>query len=458
MRPAFLYAVRMNIRAFFQHQAVRKILRWTCWALAALFVLALVALLVLFRTAIYHRFITFPRQAAAWEALRDQRADVLKQHEWNEYRGNCHSHSELSHDSMVPFEEILRVMKENDRDFIMMSDHWVDGKADYSLQWRGMKDGVVFVPGFEMSQGFMPWRLPPETVIHSSDPIEEQARQIKEAGGLLFIAHPEQPDRPWHLEEIDGMEIYNIHADFQDEDLADFAPDILLNLRRWPDQTFRLIFDENTAVLANWDRLNKERDIVGIAANDCHQNVGVFAIWQGDGTLLLRQTDGKHDSEYRPGFLMRLFLRLFFGPLEPGRELFRVQLDPYERMTRYVSTHILAAELSEEALLEGLAEGRVFIGFDMIADSTGFTWMAESSRDRVVMGESIEKTPDLRLRALSPIPCRFTILNDGEILHQAEGREVVWQPSWHGKFRVRADLDINGEWTPWVYTNPITVN
>ena len=32
-----------------------------------------------------------------------------------------------------------------------------------------------------------------------------------------------------------------------------------------------------------------------------------------------------------------------------------------------------------------------------------------------------------------------------------------WQPKGPGKYRVEAELDILGVWTPWVYTNPIEV-
>jgi hypothetical protein len=63
-------------------------------------------------------------------------------------------------------------------------------------------------------------------------------------------------------------------------------------------------------------------------------------------------------------FFTKTLLRLFPGPLESGGEVFHVQLDPYERMVRFVGNHILAKELTEEALLESFKQGRVFISFD----------------------------------------------------------------------------------------------
>jgi hypothetical protein len=76
---------------------------------------------------------------------------------WKEYRGILHSHSKLSHDCEVPFPEILRVLKSTRLDFICLSDHCVDGLANFDSQWRGFHDGKLFVPGFEMKDGIMPF-------------------------------------------------------------------------------------------------------------------------------------------------------------------------------------------------------------------------------------------------------------------------------------------------------------
>jgi len=432
----------------------RSVLRWSARVLVCLVALLVVAFLVVFRQALYHRFVAFPREARAWQAIRATRIDPPLDDGWEEYRGVCHSHSEVSHDSNVPFEEILAVLKETDRDFICMSDHCVDGKADYSLQWKGLKDGKLFVRGFEMSYGFMPWGLPDETVLDCGEEPAPLAERIAGLGGLLFIAHSEEK-RDWDLPEIVGMEIYNIHTDFKDEGFKTLGPDILLNLRAYPDQTFRLLFDRQTAVLANWDRLNATRKMVGIAANDCHQNNGVRGYYTERGTLLLEDTSPQTIGEYKLNPLTRPLVRVLFGPLEPGRELFHIQLDPYERMVRFVSTHVLARELTEEALLDGLEQGRVFIGFDMIADSTGFAYLAETSDRTAVMGEALPFEAGLRLRAGSPCPCRFNVLRDGAVVWQSEGRELDWQPEGPGKYRIEAELDIRGQWVPWVYTNPI---
>jgi hypothetical protein len=144
-----------------------------------------------------------------------------------------------------------------------------------------------------------------------------------------------------------------------------------------------------------------------------------------------------------------------FGPLTPGRKLFHVQIDPYERMARLVGTHVLAGDLSERAILDALRAGRAFVGFDSLADSTGFVWLARNAGARVVMGESLPFAPATTLRAVSPLACRFTIVKDGIAIHQEVARALDFTPVAPGKYRVEAELNVAGDWLPWVYTNPI---
>ncbi len=436
---------------------VRMVLRWLSRIGLILLLIVATAFLIVFRGALYNRFILFPREAAAWESIRANRIPVkLPYHiPWTHYRGSAHNHSEFSHDSEVPFERILQILKDTDRDFIAMSDHCLPGGiADYDVQWRGLYDGKLFIPGYEMRRGFMPWRLASDVVLDCSMNPEDLAQEIEALGGLLFIAHPEEP-RDWHLPQIKGMEIYNTHADTKDENLKALAPDILLNFRAWPEQTIRLIFDRNTKMLEHWDTMNIERDIVGIAANDCHENIGVYGVYTNDGNLIIRESSGKKESQYNLNFFTRLLLRLFAGPLNPDEEVFRIQLDPYDLMIRFVSTYALAAELTEDAILDAFDAGRVYIGFDMIADSSGFMFLARNGNRQVVMGEKMPLDSEVRLVAASPHHCRFTLLRHGVPVHQETGTMLDWRPTEPGKYRIEAELDILGEWTPWVYTNPI---
>jgi len=431
-------------------------LRWVWRILGAVLLLLALVLVLWSRIAIYNRFVRFPREEAAWQAIRAQRQPVKSYTGWSEYRGILHAHSKYSHDSTVPIEEILRVLKASRIDFVCLSDHPIAGRADFDLQWRGLREGKLFIPGFEMKDGMMPFGVASGVVLSNQTDSATLAKQIAANGGLLFYAHSEEP-RDWERPELVGMEIYNIHTDFKRHrnGLLWLLPDLLLSQRKYPEHVFRTLFTRPTDLLQRWDELNRKRHITGVAGNDSHQNVGLQATCISSDTIRVTDTSPKGVRKFKLNWLTRSIAQMCFGPLEPGRELFHIQLDPYERSARFVNTHVLARFLSEPSVLDALRAGRVFVGFDMIADSTGFSWMASTGTNHVVMGESMEFSPDVRLEAASPLPCRFTILKDGALCAQQEGRAFDWAPPGRGKYRVEAELKIRRRWVPWVYANPI---
>lgn len=436
--------------------------RWRRWLGRTLrwgtYLVILLGLVVIFwlRVALYDHFVRFPREAAAWQELRAERQAVTNDAGWTEYRGILHSHSHLSHDSEMSFEAILQALDVAGLDFIGLSDHCTDGRADFNAQWRGLHGGKLFIPGFEMRDGVMPFGVAPGVVLSNRTEIPVLAQQIVTNGGVLFFAHPEEP-RVWELPELTGMEIYNIHSDLKRLRGGLFAilPEAIVNLRRYPDHVYRKLFNRPTRFLQRWDELNLTRHITGTAGNDCHQNVGLRAFYTAADTIRIEDTSPKVLAEFSLNWFTRPLARLSFGRLEVNRKLFHVQLDPYERSARFVNTHVLARELSEAAVLDALRVGRVFIGFDMMADSSTFRWLAQNNSGQAMMGESLPFDPVTRLRALAPLPCRFTILRNGEAVQQLEGRQCEWTPSSPGKYRVEAELKVRDEWVPWVYANPI---
>lgn len=441
---------------------VRPRSRWKRWLIrlvkfsALCFALVLVVTLIWLRRGIYHHFITFPREQAAWVALRAQSQPVKETGGWTEYRGILHSHSKFSHDSEVPFETILKAMQIDRLDFICMSDHTIDGLGNFDWQWRGLHDGKLFIPGFEMKEGMMPFGVRSGVVVRMDTPSPELAKQIATNGGVLFYAHSEEP-RAWEEPNLTGMEIYNIHSDVLrfPGGLRGMLPDVILNMGSYPEQTMRTLFHRPTDFLKHWDELNRTRHLTGISGNDCHQNCGIRAFSTATNTIRLEDTSPRKLWEPKLNWFTRPFARILFGPLTPGRKLFHFQLDPYERSAHFVNTHILARELSEPAVLDALRVSRVFVAFDMIADSSGFRWLASGTDAQTVMGESTPWSKELRLRAFSPIPGRFTVVKDGNQVHQAQGRTLEWTPPGPGKYRVEVELDIRGEWVPWIYANPI---
>jgi hypothetical protein len=256
------------------------------------------------------------------------------------------------------------------------------------------------------------------------------------------------------------MEIYNIHTNLKENKLnvTDLLPDALLSLNAYHEQVLRTVFTRQTKILAHWDELNRDRRMVGICAGDAHQNNGFRGYYTADDTLLIKTTGkGEVIGERKLNVLTRTLLRLFPGPLRPGAQLFRVDLDPYEFSLRFSNNHVFAKSLSEADILDSLKKGRVFIAFDMIADARGFTYFAQAGNKKYMMGEDANLDAALTLKAGSPYPCRFTLVRDGSVAEQREGRTYEHAVQQTGKYRIEAEFNILDEWTPWVYTNPIHV-
>ena len=441
---------------------LRKILRATAWGVTGAVLLSLAVLTYVLGPALYHHFYLFPRQREATRQLQAQRRDIPPPPGWKELVAACHVHSDLSHDSDGRWEDILRQARSAGVDVVLMADHFRDRKADFSLQWAGVHGGVRFFRGFEMRNGFMPWGLPESTVLNADEEPDRLARSIGELGGLLFFAHIEEPRR-WELPQLTGLEIYNIHAAFKKRKLSRLVPDIILNGNAYPDQTLHLIFERPSENLLKWDHLSRDRRLAGIAGNDVHQNSGLQGFYTDRDSLKLNTTGPREVlGEWRLNSLTRFLLRLFHGPLQTTRPLFRYEADRYEPMMRFVNTHVWVRDEAETSILESLRSGRALIAFNHLASARGFQFRAESQGpgglEHAVMGEQSPWRPGSRLLVESPLPCRFTLIRDGRVVRQQEGSSWVTGAEEPGKYRLEAELRYMGEWVPWVYSNPITLS
>jgi hypothetical protein len=238
-----------------------------------------------------------------------------------EFRGIIHCHSLYSHDSKGTYEEILAAAKAAKVDFICITDHPPKGDAGLSLRegWTGLRDGVLFIQGHELA-GVNLLAIGIREPVKGETPAEKIA-DIRRQGGVSIVSHPEEV-KDWEpYLTADGMEIFNVHAAFtslrKDPKKLGAA---LKAVKEDPEHSFMHLQDLDPAVLAKWDEINRTRRFVGIAGNDSHQNVNILGL----------------------------------------------QLDPYPRAFKFVSTHVLAEELTEEAILGALKAGRCFVAFETL--------------------------------------------------------------------------------------------
>jgi len=163
--------------------------------------------------------------------------------------------------------------------------------------------------------------------------------------------------------------------------------------------------------LARWDKETAEHKFAGIAANDAHQN------------------------------------NIFNGST----------FDPYAVAFRFVSTHILARDLTEPEIRSSLAAGHVYVAHDWLCDPAGFSFFAENNLGLYDMGDEIPLLPNTRLQAHLPIPAKIKLVHGNAIVAEATDSKFSFTVKEPGVYRLEAWLTIDGEDRPWIFANPIFV-
>lgn len=342
-----------------------------------------------------------PERLAAVQEARQKLAAQRKTPEpagvYEDFPAVIHVHAEDSAHTMGTRAEVLAAAKKTGIRAVFFTDHG----GPHAATWHGERDGVLFFAGAENGSKhelIFPRPAPP----------------------LRFHSHAESdPDAP--PEGWDGMEIYNRHADHEDdtdliEHLKSAAGDArkleeLARLaRQYPDEIYGAGADYWPQLFERWDRVLESRFFTGIGAIDAHQNA---------------RLGGK------------------------------VLLDPYEAAFRNTVTHILARELTHEALARSLREGRAYVSHDWLCDARGFAFLAINTLGVYEMGDTVPMAGATRLVARAPVAARWRFLRGGKLVHEATGDTVAWQAQEPGVYRVEAWLEIDGEQRPWIYSNAI---
>jgi hypothetical protein len=147
---------------------------------------------------------------------------------------------------------------------------------------------------------------------------------------------------------------------------------------------------------------------------------------------------------------------------DTGDKLFGLKFDPYASIFKLVRTHVLLKSnepLNQENLLEALKTGNCYIGFDVVGDTTGFSFTATNGAETKVMGEEIAFSQNVTLNVKAPLNSNILILRNGETVSATAGQtEVSYPVTDTGVYRVEIYLDQLGapfDKTPWIISNPI---
>jgi hypothetical protein len=386
----------------------------------------------------------------------------------HDFRAILHAHAEDSAHTGGTRLEMLSEAKRAGVHAILLTDHYRPPKDFITDSWRGLREGVLFIPGSEI-RGFLIY--PSRSIMgRMDDPEPDFVKTVRDDGGLIFLSHIEE--RPDHSTAgLDGMEIYNRHADAKKDPGSLMAITLKLtdpamlaefeeSLRLYPAELLAAQQSYPSDYLAKWDSETRTRRLTGVAANDCHHNM-VLLVTMVDADHVRIGTNVDPEPERRTiAAALRPGIRTMTKDRQPGDELARIDLDPYSRSFLNVSTHILALELTEPAIRRALRDGHAYVSHDWICDPTGFRFETVDGLDgspRGLMGDEVKLSPTLRLVAQAPVSCRIRLLRGGQTIEDRAGDRLEAAVKEPGVYRVEAWLTLDGEDRPWIYSNPIYV-
>jgi len=411
---------------------------------------------------------------ASIEKYASERSVLERPGPLREVRANLHVHSELSHDSRGKIDEIVAAAKRAGTEVLLFTEHPSKEKDFYLDGHRGLRDGVLLIPGAEM-KGMLVYPTLSLRPFESADS-QETTQIVRNRGGHVFLSHLEER-MDWQIQGLTGVEIYNTHADFKKQKrMIDSMKNPLWLIKtaelidKYPQEAFSALQTYPEDYLKRWDELCWIAPHTGVAANDAHQNVGVRVVLGEDGKVIVTDALGEE--------LLKLE-RLLVSPVlkipedaKPGDVLLKLQLDPYEFSLRHAGTHLLVSDLTQEAVWTSLEEGRTFVAFDWLADAKGFDMAMMHGERRYEIGsrldwEQLEDRSKLRLVGQAPLSAHWRVIcthidkegqiEYGQIIHEFDGQKLDWPVSMPGNYRVEVWLEVLGQPHCWILTSPIYV-
>lgn len=324
-------------------------------------------------------------------------------------KGVVHCHGRLSHDSDGTLDEIAAACRDAHLDFLVMTDHQTDTSIRDGT--RGMVGDTLFVVGAEV-------RSPRGTLLcfPLTQPLRRfqhpalLAREAAEQGGLAFVCHGELWRMPWDVDELAGAEIVNLHAGAMTVGkLGTLGTALFLPVRT----LMRRICHRDPGVFAEFDRqLARRHPFTPIGGDDAHANVRVF------------------------------------GPLGGT-------IGTYREVFATLSTHVLATDRSEAALVDALRAGRSYVSFDIFGEGTGFDFRIEDEGGHVhVGGASVPAADGLVLRIATPGIGRIRLLRDGQEVATRLAETMTVRTLPPGVYRVEVETP---DGSPWLFSSSIRV-
>jgi hypothetical protein len=261
-----------------------------------------------------------------------------------------------------------------------------------------------------------------------ADDTQHLVDTVNEMDGLAFIAHPVDPAAPafgepdiswekWEVENFTGIELWNAMSEFKSL------------MKDWLRAFFYASFPKLVArrpfpaAVERWDQLLESgKQVVAIGGSDAHA------------------------------------FRLNVGPI-------RKTIFPYKFHFLAVNTHLISEQPlngdlnhDRKLILDALANGHAFIGYDLPAKTRGFRFTAQGKEGNASMGDEIALDQGITLQIVLPQRADCRLLRNGKVIKSWAKREICsYITSETGVYRVEVYRHYLGKKRAWIFSNPIYV-
>jgi hypothetical protein len=346
-----------------------------------------------------------------------------------EYVGNPHVHT-LYSDGETLHAEVAQAAAEAGLDFVVVTDHnvWVNGcERYYGRVLLLVGEEVHDVRRQPQANHLLAYNAEAELAPLASDP-QALIDEVNRRGGLCYLAHPYEYRSPispdleaipwadWGVTGYTGLEIWNYMSEFKALLRGKLAA---LYYAFFPGRGIRGPF---RATLRQWDQL----------------------LAQGQHVAAIGGADA-HGSTYSLGPLRRVVF-------------------PYEHLFRCVNTHILTErpfnrrlEHDRPLVYEALRAGHTWVGYDLMAPTTGFRFHARSLTNQAMMGDELKRTGATKFEVQTPHSGDIRLLLNGRVVARARGRQLEYTTAEPGVYRVEVYRSYRLGRRGWIFSSPVYV-
>lgn len=395
--------------------------------------LILLAVLIAVQAPFIYRRYKFGQLSARLAELNSERTPPAADTKFKEFKGIIHAHTNLGGHSTGSFDELIAAANANDLDFVIMTEHWSDTVDTAALTLNGVYGKTLFIGGNEIdtADGDRFLMIPGSADAASLRKMPTRAvlDKLRAENRLALITYPEK-FKSWDS-QFDGIEVFSLHTNAKRMNPFTAIFDGIWSFPAYPELMLASYFRRPDENLRKFDEIAAKRKVSLFAGTDAHSNIGFH----------------------------------LFGD-DAGNKGLNIKIDDYATIFRLARQHVLIEKdkpLTRENLVDALKAGRSFIGFDVLGDTTGFSFYATNGVGEKV--EALDLTQNFFLETDVPLLARRAFFRDGKEIATFSPWDKVkrqdrFQIAGAGTYRVEVYLDQLGppfDKMPWIISNPIYV-